>query len=84
MNSTSKTEHKTEYDYTLVNQAINILKSNKGLTKEIEHVSNNNRQIFKERKTLDRKMNKQKIWLNCNSIITTDKHSKREKLLAGK
>ena len=33
LNSTSTTEHKTEHNYTLVNQAINIHKSNKGVTK---------------------------------------------------
>ena len=65
-NSTSATEHKTENNYTLVNQAINIRKSNKGVTKENEHISNNNSQRYKERKTQDRKMKKQKIQLNYN------------------
>ena len=52
LNTTSTTEHKTEHNYTLVNQAINIRKSNnKGVTKEIEHISNSNRQRFKGRKT---------------------------------
>ena len=32
LNSTSTTEHKTEHNCTLVNQAINIHKSNKGVT----------------------------------------------------
>ena len=32
MNSTSTTEHKTEHKYTLVNQTVNIHKSNKGVT----------------------------------------------------
>ena len=38
LNNTSTTEH----NYTLVNQAINMRKSNKGLTKEVKHISNNN------------------------------------------
>ena len=42
LNSTSTREHKTERNYTLVNQSINIRKSNKGVTKEIEHISSNN------------------------------------------
>ena len=50
LNNTSATEHKTEDNYTLVNQAINIRKSNKGLTKEIEHIRNSNSQRFKEKK----------------------------------
>ena len=52
--------HQAEHNYTLVNQTINIRKSNKGATKEIEHISNNNSQRFKERTTQDRKMKKQK------------------------
>ena len=32
MSSTFTTEHKTEYNYTLVNQTINICKCNKGVT----------------------------------------------------
>ena len=32
LNSTSTTVHKTEHSYTLVNQEINIHKSNKGVT----------------------------------------------------
>ena len=32
LNSTFTVEHKTEHNYTLVNQAINIHKSNKGVT----------------------------------------------------
>ena len=32
LNSTPTTEHKAEHNYTLVNQAINIHKSNKGVT----------------------------------------------------
>ena len=39
LNSTSTMEHKTQHNYTLVNQAINIRKSNKGMTKEIEDIS---------------------------------------------
>ena len=66
LNNTSATEHKTEDNYTLVNQAINIRKSNKGLTKEIEHIRNSNSQRFKEKKKQDRKMKKQKIQLNYN------------------
>ena len=58
LESTSTTGHKTEHNYTLVNQAINIRKCNKGVTKEIEHISNNNSEKFKERKTQDRKMKK--------------------------
>ena len=42
LNSTSTREHKTERNYTLVNQSIHIRKSNKGVTKEIEHISSNN------------------------------------------
>ena len=34
---------------TTLNDAINIRKSNKGITKEIEHISNSNSQRFKER-----------------------------------
>ena len=34
--------------------------------KKIEHINNNNSQIFKDRKTQDRKMKKQKIQLNYN------------------
>ena len=64
LNNTFTTEHITEHNYTLVNQAINMLKSNKGLTKEVKHISNNNIQRYKGRKTRDRKMNKQKIQLN--------------------
>ena len=41
-------------------------KSNKGVTEEIEHISNNNSQRFKQRKTQERKMKKQKIQLNYN------------------
>ena len=66
MNSTStkehKTEYKTEYNYTLMNQATNIRKSKKGVTKEIDQKCNNNRQKFKGRKTHDK--NKQRIKLN--------------------
>ena len=64
LNNTSTTEHITEHNYTLVNQAINMRKSNKGLTKEVKHISNNNIQRYKGRKTQYRKMNKQKIQLN--------------------
>ena len=39
LNSTSTRGHKTEHNYTLVNQAINICKSNKGVTAAIEHIS---------------------------------------------
>ena len=61
------TEHKTEHNYTLVNQAIKIHKSkNKEVTKEIEHISNNKRQRFKGRKTQERKMKNKKY----SSIIT--------------
>ena len=42
LNSTYTARHKTEHNYTLVNQAINIHKSNKGITKEIVHISNEN------------------------------------------
>ena len=43
LDSTSTTEYTTDQSYTLVNQAINIRKSNKEVTKEIEHINNNNR-----------------------------------------
>ena len=66
LNITSTTGHKTEHNYTLVSHTINIRKSNKGVTKEIEHISNNNSQRFKKRKTQGRKMKKQKIQLNYN------------------
>ena len=33
LNKTSTTGHRTEHNYTLVNQTINICKSNKGVTK---------------------------------------------------
>ena len=75
----STREHKTEHNYTLVNQAINIRKSNKGVTKEIEHISNNNNQRFKERQTQDRKLNKQKIQLNYNKDHYT-KQKKQQKV----
>ena len=55
LNSTYTMEHKTEHNYTLVNQAINMRKSNKGVTKEIEDISNSNSQRFKQRKKQDRK-----------------------------
>ena len=42
LNSTFMTEHKTEHNYTLVSQAINICKFNKEVTKEIKHISNSN------------------------------------------
>ena len=42
MNSTSTAGHKTEHNYTFVNQAINIRKSNKEVTKKIEHIRNKN------------------------------------------
>ena len=61
LNSTSTTEHKTEHNYTLVNQAIKIHKpKNKGVTKEIEHISNNSRQRFIGGKTQERKMKNKK------------------------
>ena len=67
LNSTPTTEHKTEHNYTLVNQAIKIHKSkNKEVTKEIEHISNDKRQRFKGRKTQERKMKNKKY----SSIIT--------------
>ena len=50
LNSTSTTEHKLVHNYTLVNQAIIIRKSNNGVTKEIDHICNNNRKSFKGRK----------------------------------
>ena len=46
-----KAEHKAERNYTLVSRAIKICKFNKGVTKETEHISNNNNQRFKERRT---------------------------------
>ena len=36
------TRHKAEHNYTLRSQAVNIHKSNKGITKEIELISNKN------------------------------------------
>ena len=74
LNSTSTTEHKAEHNYTLVNQAINIRKSNKWVTNEIEHISNNSSQRFKERKTQDRKMKKQKMHLNYNENHYTEEN----------
>ena len=74
MNSTSEMEHKTEHSYTLVNQAINIRKSNKGVTKEIEDISNNNRLRFKGIKTQDKKMDKQKIHLSSNKNQYTEQN----------
>ena len=41
LNRTSTSEHKTEHNCTLVIQAINVCTSNKGVTKGIEHISNN-------------------------------------------
>ena len=76
LNSSSTTEHKREHNYTLLNQAINIHKSNKRVTKEIEHVGNSNRQRFKGRKMHDRKLNKQKIQLNYNKNCYTEKNKK--------
>ena len=67
------TEHKTERNYTLVNQAVNILKSNKGVTKEIEHISNNKSQRCKERKTQHKKT-KKKIQLNYNKNQFTEEN----------
>ena len=64
LNITSTTGHKTEHNYTLVNHKIKIRKSNKGVTKENEHISNKNSQRFKERRTQGRKMKKQKIQPN--------------------
>ena len=66
LNITSTTGHKTEHNYTLVNRKINIRKSNKGVTKENENISNKNSQRFKERQTQGRKLKKQKIQLNYN------------------
>ena len=74
MNSTSEMELKTEHSYTLVNQAINIRKSNKGVTKEIEDISNKNRQRFKGTKTQDKKMDKQKIQLSSNKNQYTEQN----------
>ena len=73
-------EHKTEHNYAFVNQAINICKSNKGVTKEIEHISNSNSQRSKERNTQDRRMKKQKIQLNYNKNHYTEewKHLKNK------
>ena len=69
------TEHKTERNYTLVNQAVNILKSNKGVTKEIEHISNNKSQRCKERKTQHKKMKKKKkMQLNYNKNHFTEEN----------
>ena len=48
LNSTSTREHKTERNYALVNQTMNIRKSNKGATKEIEHISNNNTKSIRQ------------------------------------
>ena len=44
-------EHKTEQNYILGNQTINIPKSRKRITKEIEHINSNSRQRFKGKKS---------------------------------
>ena len=46
LNSNSTTEPKTEHNYTLVNQAINIYQSKKGVTNEIEYINNNNKKAI--------------------------------------
>ena len=69
-----KLNSKAEYNYILVNQAIIICKSNKEVTKEIEHISNNNTQRFNGRKAQDKKMNKQKIQLNYNKNHYTEQN----------
>ena len=78
LNRTSTTEHKAEHKYTLVNQTINIRKSNKAGTKEIEHISNNEIQRFKGRKTLDVKMTNQKIQLNHNKNHYTEQNKQHK------
>ena len=74
LNNTSRTECKTERNYNLVNQAINIRKSNKGETKEIEHIGNNNSQRFTKGKTQDRKIKKRKIQLNYSKNHYTEEN----------
>ena len=83
LNSTLTTEHIAKHKYTLVNQTINLHKSNKRVTKEIEHISNNNKRRFKGRKTQDRKMNKQKIQLIMSKITVQNKtnNTKTKKIL---
>ena len=51
-----------------MNQAINIRKSDKGVTNETEHISNNNSQREKNARQI---MKKQKIKLNYNKIHHT-------------
>ena len=66
--------NKAKHNFIFVDQTINIHKSNKGVTKEIDDISNNNIQRFKERKTQDRKIKNQKIQLNYNKSHYTEKN----------
>ena len=67
------TDHKTTQLH-FGELVINIRKSSKGVTKEIEHISNSINQRFKERKMQDRKMKKQKIQLNYNKNQYTEEN----------
>ena len=58
LDSTSTREHKTELNYTLVNQAINIRKSYKRVTKEIERISNATIKDSKREKKIQLNYNK--------------------------
>ena len=66
--------NKAKQNFIFVDQTINIHKSNKGVTKEIDNISNNNIQRFKERKTQDRKIKNQKIQLNYNKSHYTEEN----------